>query len=101
MKPLCRMQQARKIIVFSFYIPLFPSEEANECSSYDVNLNQVAVVCNLIFQLATSKQTAENTSDRDVKTKQPFLLLSLPVDVLTACTLHTDMLPGLGVKLLM
>lgn len=72
MKPLCRMQQAREITVFSFYIPLFPSEEATECSSYDVNLNQVAVVCNLISQLATSKQTAANTSDGDAKTKQPF-----------------------------
>lgn len=41
MKPLCRMQQARKITVFSFHSPLFPSEEATECSSYDVNLNQV------------------------------------------------------------
>lgn len=58
------MQQACEITVFSFYIPLFPSEEATERSSYDVNLNQVAVVCNLISQLATSKQTAANTSDR-------------------------------------
>lgn len=57
---LGRMQQARNII--------------DPCSSispfHGVNLNQVAVVCNQFSLLATSKQTAEDTSDRVLKTKQ-------------------------------
>lgn len=53
--------------VFLLHPPFLPSEEVKECLSYDVNLNRVAVVCNLISQLATCKQDAENTSDRDVK----------------------------------